>query len=460
MPARLPPVWILVAAVVIATFYPGIMTNDSLSSLKQARAFEFSDWHPPIMAIIWAGLDRIVQGPALMLAAQAILYAVACARVCVEAFPALVKRFTPWVVVPVFALFPPVMVLNGMIWKDVWMSGFLLLALGYLFRMANASRPRTRWTSLAVVVVSCLLATAFRHNALAATAGLLAGACYYTWRHDRRLVRLAVACFAGVGAAFLLYALVSAGNRMVATPANVTTPILLHDIAGIIQKSGEPETAAAHALSISPGLTNSNLKTFLRRVEYTYSPASAGRVMATRRKPNAPFNVNAYDPNHDAGAVKDAWKAMVKRYPGSYLRHRSHAFACLMQLCGRDQWAYHSYILNPRYALPAESPAWQLKIRRPFTTAKITLLFLPAFWLATSLALCGAITIAAWTKPAESELAYGFVLLSALGLATSLLFSSPIESYRYVHWIIVCGWLCVFHAVDRGLIRIDSKNYV
>src|SRR5690606_8101378 len=83
-----------------------------------------------------------------------------------------------WLVVVVFSLFPPVMTLSGMIWKDIWMSVFLLLALVHLFRMREAASARRRFAHGATVVLFCLAATAFRHNALAATAGLLAGAAY------------------------------------------------------------------------------------------------------------------------------------------------------------------------------------------------------------------------------------------------------------------------------------------
>src|SRR5690606_8819704 len=106
--------------------------NDSIASLRQARTLEFTSWHPPIMALIWIPLDRIVEGPGLMLLSQAILYAVAATKLCVEAFPGLMRKFTPWLLVPAFALFPPVMALMGMIWKDVWMSSLLLLALSYV----------------------------------------------------------------------------------------------------------------------------------------------------------------------------------------------------------------------------------------------------------------------------------------------------------------------------------------
>src|SRR5690606_9853401 len=131
-------------------------------------------------------------------------------------------------------LFPPAMVLNGMIWKDVWMSALLLLSLAFLFHLAGtpATGRRSRIVALAGLMACCLLATAFRHNAMAATAGLLAGACFYSMAPTGKWSRLLIACIGGVAISIALALLVSGANRLVAKPAHVTTPILMHDIAG------------------------------------------------------------------------------------------------------------------------------------------------------------------------------------------------------------------------------------
>src|SRR5690606_33250709 len=132
------------------------------------RSFEFNDWHPPLMALIWSVLDRIIAGPAGMLLAQAALFAYACAALCARAFPDLSARTPSWLLVAVFSLFPPVMSLAGMIWKDIWMSSFLLLAVVHLFRLRDCTTPGQQRMQAIAVMLFCLGATAFRHNALAA----------------------------------------------------------------------------------------------------------------------------------------------------------------------------------------------------------------------------------------------------------------------------------------------------
>ena len=436
-PARLTWAWLPVAAVIVAMFYPGIMSNDSHASLEQARTLEFTSWHPPIMALVWAVLDRIVEGPALMLVAQAVLYATACARLCMEALPRLVDRWSAWVVVPLFGLFPPAMTLNGMIWKDVWMSGLLLFAVAYLFRMANATQRQVQVRAFAILVLCCLLATAFRHNAIAATAGLLAGGGYYLWPHRHRGWQLLRACIGGVVLAVVLLVPVTALNRLVAEPAHVTTPILMHDIAGIIVNADEPWRAARLALSEAPNLTDQSAREFTRSIKKHYTPAAAARMVRTTRRPDAPFAINVYKLDHDAASVKRAWKTVVKAYPTAYLQHRTDAFQCLLQLCDLRQWKNHSYVLNENYVSTTGSHPIQSALRLTFANATFARLYAPYIWL-TFVVVAG---ISALIRKARVQPA-AFILLSCLGLAISLYLTSPIESFRYVHFVVASGWLC------------------
>lgn len=447
--SRLPLAWIIVAAVIVVTFYPGIMSNDSLASLQQARTLEFTSWHPPIMALVWSVLDRLIEGPGLMLVAQAILYAVAAAKLCVEAFPGLMRRFTPWLLVPVFALFPPVMALMGMIWKDVWMSSLLLLALAHVFRMASAQDRAARKRAFAVVLLACLLATAFRHNALAATAGLLAGAWYFRAPAAWTWARLLVACVVGVVLAIALALLVSAGTRLIARPAHVTTPILMHDIAGMIVNADKPWRAARVALSASPTISDTSAREFTQAIKREYTPAAAGPILRTSQRPDAPFAINVYQLDHDAEAVSRAWKVMIKRYPGAYLRHRANAFRCLLQLCNVESWARHSYVLNARYVRQEEGRGVQAWLRASLLNPALVRAYSPAFW--GSLVLIGGLVGLSTLHTGRPMLL--FMALSAAGLGFSLFFTSPIESYRYLHWVILLGWITIWLAWQHLLSR-------
>lgn len=450
-PVGTSPAWLAIAAFLVFLFDPGIMSNDSIASLQQARALEFNDWHPPIKALIWSVLDRVISGPAGMLLAQAILFSYASAALCAHAFPQLSRRFPRWAVVAAFSLFPPAMTLVGMIWKDIWTSGFLLLALVHLFRARDAAEVAGRRRHAILVVLFCFGATAFRHNALAATAGLLAGAAYLVlFPRLGQWLRLLAASVIGVGAAVLLYVGVSLGNGLIAERGNPTTAIYLHDIAGVIVYSGNPENAARLALADPTELTDAP-ELFLRRIYRSYAPEAAGRVVRTSRKPNTPFSVYVYSP-HDAEGVKRVRNTLIREYPLAYLKHRTQAFVCLLQLCDRKQWVYHSYVMNRQYALPdtLDPDSWQYRLRQALLSPRLALLYHPGFWLLVTL-LGGGLGLAKLQDRHPSLLL--FMGLSSAGLAVSLYFTSPIESFRYLHWTVLLGWTMLFLAAEASAAR-------
>jgi hypothetical protein len=447
---RVSPAWIAIACFLVFLFDPGIMSNDSIQTLKQARTLDLTDWHPPIMALVWRVLDWIVAGPAAMLFAQCVLYAFAMARLCAHAFPQLSRRIHPWVLVTCFSLFPPAMALIGVIWKDVWMSGLLLLAMSWLFSLsAMEGGGRRTWLAFGTIVACCLLATAFRHNALAATAGLLAGALYFSWRSPRPRLRLLGACTGGVVLALLLAAVVAVFNSLVAKPLHVTTPLLLHDIAGIIVDSGEPEVAAHLALSTDTRLTDDR-STFLAKVTRAYDPGAAGTLIYTSRNTDTPFVVNVYQDDHDAAGVRATWKTMVRHYPVAYLEHRARSFACLLQLCGMERWISRSYFLNAKYALPAtvEKDTWQWHARKALLSPRLAPIYSPLAWLLVTLVGLATGLRILW-RPSRTRALLLFMGLSSAGLALSLFFTSPIESYRYIHWCVLLGWTMVIMLVEH-----------
>lgn len=438
------------SALIVILFFPGVMTNDSEATLRQARTMELTDWHPPIMALVWRYLDAVIRGPLLMLVVQALLYAWATAKLCVEAFPSLTRRVPAWALMLVFGLFPPAMALIGMIWKDVWMSGLLLLGLGHLYAMANTDIPTERIRNFVILVICCALATAFRHNAVAATAGLLAGGCYFLIPPGmQRYLRLFLGCCGGLLLAVVLWAGSGVFTRLVTSPSHPTTSILLHDIAGTIVNAGDPGLEAAHLLEHHSAVSSLSHKEFMRNLKRSYRPGSANGVLRSSRRTEVPFDIIVYDSTHDAASVRSAWRDLVSRNPSAYLSHRQDAFRCLLQLCGTGTWASRSYVLNPDYLGTESSSAVQAKLRHVLLSSSLVRLYSPLFWLG----ICIAVGSVALCVGKERRIIPFFMGLSGFGLAFSLFFTVPIESYRYMHWTILVGWACLFVILDATLAR-------
>ena len=141
----------------LVVFHPGFMSLDSADQLMQARRGVLSDWHAPVMSVLWMGLERVFTGPFGMLLLQTAAFWVGLALMADRiAAPLPVKAGF----LVVLAVAPPVVSIAGAIWKDVLMTSFLVLACGL------AGRRFLFWPVV-------LLATLSRYNAVLAVLGVV-----------------------------------------------------------------------------------------------------------------------------------------------------------------------------------------------------------------------------------------------------------------------------------------------
>jgi dolichol-phosphate mannosyltransferase len=113
-----PIYWIIIFGLIVSilAFFPGWMSNDSIIQYREARAGQFNDWHPVIMAWWWRQLDRIYQGPALFLIQNLLLYWGGWGLLA-NAVRRESGRYS--YLVPLLGLWPALFFPLGQIWKDV-----------------------------------------------------------------------------------------------------------------------------------------------------------------------------------------------------------------------------------------------------------------------------------------------------------------------------------------------------
>ena len=145
----------------LVCFWPGYMSEDSISQLAQARSGDYDPWHPPVMSWTWRMTDRVLPGPAGMLVLHAVLLWSGLALVVAGT---IVRPARAAAALIALGFFPPVLALVGTVWKDVALGVALVLAFGLLLA---AEEPRSR---VAVVASLPLLfyAAAVRYNGAAA----------------------------------------------------------------------------------------------------------------------------------------------------------------------------------------------------------------------------------------------------------------------------------------------------
>jgi hypothetical protein len=408
-------------ALVLLTFYPGVLTVDSSLQLQEARARAFFDWHPPLMAAVWSIIDRIVPGPlGMLLLSNAVFWTgLALAVYLANLSPAAAALSILGV-----GLLPPVFSALGVISKDVAMGGALLLAFALLWvGAARASRP-----ALLAALPLVVYAAALRHNAAAAILPLALWAPFI-WRGIAWPGR-AVPRWQLLGVGLALFALL--GGAAVAINATLTAKrlfpaqlVLLHDLAGMSLESDQ--------LLFPASLRTHNGPLTLDAIRCSYSPDN-GSLLFSGTRGGCPQRIVKIT---DAGRMADVqaawWRAMLSR-PRAYLAHRWRVFSGQLGL-GRERVCYpFNAGDDPRLGVAfAGPPLYQSALALHTAAAYRTPLFRGWIYLVL---LAAAMTVVVWRRGPVPAL-----VLAASGLCFGLayLIVSPACAFRYNWWTVVAA---------------------
>lgn len=156
--------------IVLYVFHPGYLSPDSLNQLQQAIHGSYSEWHPPLMAIIWSYTISFTHSYSILLYIFDILLWISLWIMGCWAF-----RHRPGsplaYIIPLLGFTPFIFFLVGVIWKDVF-SGlllFFLIAVSTAFdSLSKDSFKRYRFFVLAFGMLLLTVATSIRYNLLPA----------------------------------------------------------------------------------------------------------------------------------------------------------------------------------------------------------------------------------------------------------------------------------------------------
>ncbi len=274
--------------------WPGFLNGDSVGQLAEARSGHLTDWHQPIMSVLWRPLLSLApSGPEPMLVFQLACYWLGIALIAREARIAagpltgvlvLLAAFNP------FALF-----YLGQVIKDVAITTSFLLALGLILQQR---RTPAAWRGF---VIALLLAygALVRANAVFALGPLIA-----LWLTPRLMRPLPLI---GVSAAVSLAALVATGpinNRLLgAEPTYRHSALQLYDLAGIEHWGGARANFVLRPACYTPYFWDK------------LATAPCGELQARA----------ARDP-HFRQQLSERWLTNILRSPLAYARHRIAQF--------------------------------------------------------------------------------------------------------------------------------------
>lgn len=423
-------------ALVLLT-WPGIVTYDGMVQYGQALAGRYDDWHPPVMAVLWAfavraglpGSGPVVAIQLAMLWAGLGLLSAALARTGMRLAAGLVLAT---------GLFP--ILADWMVGalKDAQLIGAMVLATGIVawFRLDRRRVPP--WAA-ALVAVLMAYAVLLRANSVFAVAPLALS--YAGWLGARRAGPRAVLLLAAAAAAIVASGPIN--HRLLgAERSHVERTLPIFDMAGIAHRAG---------LATLPGLPAPLWREAERRRCYTpffWDPFGDLRRCAFVG------TALAFDRDEDAPSILGQWLALIADHPLAYAEHRiAHLDDTLRLAVPADERlaALPARSLANPYGIGLPDRASAARLSAIAAAVAATPAGVPAVWLVLAIGCWSALAAA----PPQPVRALGLALASSAVLMTaSFAVVSIASDLRYHLWLMAATMLAVAMLVAcRGIGR-------
>jgi hypothetical protein len=447
----------VIVTVLYTVWHPGAMSYDTFAMLSQARTGAYVDAWPPTFAALWSVLDRLVPGPSLILALQLSLYFCGAALT----IGVLSRRCPVLALVAfiVFAIWPALHGIIGVIWIDNVMAAMFMLAIATA-TIAFGESKAIRAILLVVSSTALFLAVGLRHNAAAAGGPIAMLIIYAAISPAALCVRsLAIVTGGGVALIAICFALAAqlSGN-LAQTKVNFWTGLPQYDLAGIaVRTSGEYFDEAVFAPQTFEDVrTLYSARSFIPlHAGYQVHQEEQGLEAAHATPLTRRFQEGS---NSDRRELISAILSAITSHPGAYLAHRMDVFRSLI---GAPPWinlwgaVYTRIDPNDLGILhrPELSSAFFEKLRhlskepiyRPYSYLAVSLISFPIL-----------IAFSIWTRDHRLAIA-SLICLSGLLHMLGLFFVVLSSDFRYSHWMITTTVLSIVIASSVGAQMIMSR---
>ena len=157
---------------VLAVFWPGVMSNDSLAQWYQGVNGQFNDWQSGFHALLLAGLMRVWYSPAIVAILQVLFFSLVVAWGLGTLQDHGAPRIALWGLSILFAILPTNGLLAVTIWKDVsYAIAFLWLTIIIIKNGLEKGEWVGRGINWISLGLAAFLVSIFRHNGVAVAAG-------------------------------------------------------------------------------------------------------------------------------------------------------------------------------------------------------------------------------------------------------------------------------------------------
>ena len=437
--AGMRPSVILALGITITFLYahPGLMTQDSMDLLGEARRGTYTDGHPPVLTALWRIIDALVSGQLGILVIQIILFQLGLYWILRRTFS---PRRAAWGSVALF-VFPPVFMPMVVIWKDCLMAASLAVGFAAMF----AERRGLRIAGL----VALMFASAVRYNALGATLPIVI--LLFQWTPAARPLRR----YATATAAWFAITFTAFGLNAALTDHKMHlwySSLAVYDIVGTLTYLDDdmPDAELEQLFAGSELRVHTNIHAAARGL-YTprdFFPIITGKGDAQPPLWVLPIYGTTPAPAPVRDAIGHAWWELVSGHPLAYVQHRlavMREVLCLGETTRPLSAVTRRDLVNSdqgRSLGLASEWSWLQRhgSRWMYQIWKHTPLYVPWIYLVLTLILLPL------TRRHRDVFA---LLLSGLMMEGTLLLLAPSPDYRYSHWMVVCTCLAVVALTAR-----------
>ena len=417
---------------------PGIAAYDTIKQYEQALGGQYDDWHPPIMARLWAGLLAVgASGTGPMMLLQVTLYWAGLGLLAAGLARAG-ARGAGWAAL-LLGLSPITLNWLPVVVKDTQMIAALVAAVGIVAWFRLQARP-LRWWAIAACALLLGYAALVRANGVFAVVPLALMLVDWvgTRRWWARLLLLGVATLLAIGVSGPI------NHRLLgAERSGVENTLPLFDMVGIAHDA---------PLAAPPGLTPDEWATAQRLHCYTpfYWDPFGDRTRC------GPLGDEIVAQDDGQPSPLRTWVATIAAHPLAYTEHRlAHLNATLRIATPADEKssaAPSKSDANP-YALGGPETRFSAALKALAAAIERTPLGSPAVWL---LFVAGIGWTLLGTAPQPAR-ALGLALAgSAMLMTASFAVVSIASDLRYHLWLIEAAGLAV--ALLAGCRGIDRRR--
>lgn len=413
-----------------SAFYPGFISPDTLSQYEQALNNSYDTWHPPVMAYTWHLLNKIYQGPQVMLAWQLAFLWISC-YLFASSFKNSLWRILVFIL---FGIAPFIQNFSGWIVKDSLMGLSWLLATAIMFKTAFRPGKPGVFSSVAACVL-IIYGTWMRYNAITALPPLCILWAWQTFRNKKPAIKL------GISAALILvsyYGQHFFNNVIVkAGKTNTDIQIYFHDIAGVFVKSNKnffPESMYAN-----PDFDTAYIRSH-------YSPVNVTKLLWNEDQKRI---INFDD--HTTAELKKAWLNLIGKAPADYLELRWEIYLYFLTIKKEEPLQYYFPWIHPNnYGFQVEESFLYRKYYKYMQAKEHKVYFQVWFWILLNILLFPAVFL---IRDRVIKLFFLCVVSSGfLYTLPQLVVSNTVRDFRYIYWSCLACTIAILALIaERGM---------